>query len=210
MRRPCKKSRLDASGEETLARRHLRRGLSSSRPAFPLTGSGRTPPGSPAPTDTFARYSSCLASASLPGRVTVTALDGVGPYAYTAAEEFACLTYVFSEALFGRLGSRVFLSGLVSTGALRPLHRPLHRYCCPCLIPSRSTIYGEIQRKSPYEIMVARYGKRCAEIEFRVSELPAKVHRRTRVSKAFPGWPWPTVLSPHCPDEASEERDPDA
>ena len=36
-------------------------------------------------------------------------------------------------------------------------------------IPSRSTIYREIQRKSPYEITVARYGKRRAEMEFRVS-----------------------------------------
>ena len=36
-------------------------------------------------------------------------------------------------------------------------------------IPSRSTIYREIQRRSPYEIMVARYGKRRAEMEFRVS-----------------------------------------
>jgi len=36
-------------------------------------------------------------------------------------------------------------------------------------IPSRSTIYREIQRKSPYELMAARYGKRRAEMEFRVS-----------------------------------------
>jgi len=36
-------------------------------------------------------------------------------------------------------------------------------------IPSRSTVYREIQRKSPYELMVARYGKRRAEMEFRVS-----------------------------------------
>lgn len=36
-------------------------------------------------------------------------------------------------------------------------------------IPSRSTIYREIQRKSPYELMVARYGKRRAGMEFRVS-----------------------------------------
>jgi putative transposase len=36
-------------------------------------------------------------------------------------------------------------------------------------IPSRRTTYREIQRKSPYEIMVARYGKRRAEMEFRVS-----------------------------------------
>jgi putative transposase len=39
--------------------------------------------------------------------------------------------------------------------------------CLP--IPSRSTIYREIARKSPYEVMVARYGKRRAEMEFRVS-----------------------------------------
>ena len=36
-------------------------------------------------------------------------------------------------------------------------------------IPSRSTIYREIQRRSPYEIMVARYGKRRADMEYRVS-----------------------------------------
>ena len=36
-------------------------------------------------------------------------------------------------------------------------------------IPSRSTIYREIQRRSPYEIMVARYGKRRADMEFRVA-----------------------------------------
>jgi putative transposase len=36
-------------------------------------------------------------------------------------------------------------------------------------IPSRSTIYREIARLSPYEVMAARYGKRRAEMEFRVS-----------------------------------------
>jgi len=36
-------------------------------------------------------------------------------------------------------------------------------------IPSRRTIYREIARKPPYEVMVARYGKRRAEMEFRVS-----------------------------------------
>jgi len=36
-------------------------------------------------------------------------------------------------------------------------------------IPSRSTIYREIARKSPYDVIVARYGKRRAEMEFRVS-----------------------------------------
>jgi putative transposase len=37
------------------------------------------------------------------------------------------------------------------------------------LIPSRSTIYREVQRRSPYELMAARYGRRRAEMEFRVS-----------------------------------------
>ncbi len=37
------------------------------------------------------------------------------------------------------------------------------------LIPSQRTIYREIARRSPYEIMAARYGKRRAEMEFRVS-----------------------------------------
>src|SRR5213594_162670 len=36
-------------------------------------------------------------------------------------------------------------------------------------IPGRSTIYREIQRRSPYETMVARYGRRRADMEFRVS-----------------------------------------
>jgi putative transposase len=36
-------------------------------------------------------------------------------------------------------------------------------------IPSQRTIYREIARRSPYEIMVARYGKRRAEMAFRVS-----------------------------------------
>ena len=37
------------------------------------------------------------------------------------------------------------------------------------LIPSRSTIYREIARLSPYEVMAARYGNRRAEMEFRIS-----------------------------------------
>ena len=36
-------------------------------------------------------------------------------------------------------------------------------------IPSRRTIYREIDRRSPYEVMVARYGKRRAEMVFRIS-----------------------------------------
>lgn len=44
-------------------------------------------------------------------------------------------------------------------------------------IPSRSTIYREIERKSPYEVMVARYGKRCAEMEFRVSGIGPETSR---------------------------------
>ena len=36
-------------------------------------------------------------------------------------------------------------------------------------IPSRSTIYREIARLLPYEVMAARYGKRRADLEFRVS-----------------------------------------
>ena len=71
----------------------------------------------------------------------------------------------YHREMADRVGSRVFLSGFVSAGVLRPLHR----YCCSCLIPGRSATSREIQRKSPYEIMVARYGKRCAEIEFRAS-----------------------------------------
>lgn len=39
----------------------------------------------------------------------------------------------------------------------------------PLPIPSQRTIYREIERRSPYELMVARYGKRRAEMEFRVS-----------------------------------------
>ena len=36
-------------------------------------------------------------------------------------------------------------------------------------IPSRRTIYREIERRPPYEVMVARYGKRHADMAFRVS-----------------------------------------
>jgi putative transposase len=36
-------------------------------------------------------------------------------------------------------------------------------------IPSRRTIYREIERRPPYEVMVARYGKRRAEMAFRIS-----------------------------------------
>src|SRR5215467_15659967 len=39
----------------------------SSSTEFRLAGNGKIPPGSPAPTDTFARYSRCLARASLLG-----------------------------------------------------------------------------------------------------------------------------------------------
>jgi putative transposase len=44
-------------------------------------------------------------------------------------------------------------------------------------VPSRSTIYREIQRKSPYDVMVARYGKRRAEMEFRVSGIGPETSR---------------------------------
>ena len=44
-------------------------------------------------------------------------------------------------------------------------------------IPSRSTIYREIERMPPYEVMVARYGKRRAEMEFRVSGAGPKTAR---------------------------------
>jgi len=40
--------------------------------------------------------------------------------------------------------------------------------------------------------------------------LPAKVNKGAALSKVFPGWPWLPVPSPHCLDEASEGRDPDA
>ena len=36
-------------------------------------------------------------------------------------------------------------------------------------IPRKSTIYREVERKPVYEVMVARYGQRRAEMEFRVS-----------------------------------------
>jgi putative transposase len=41
--------------------------------------------------------------------------------------------------------------------------------CNRIKVPSRSTIYREIQRLPLYEVTVARYGKRRAEMEFRVS-----------------------------------------
>ena len=51
---------------------------------------------------------------------------------------------------------------LADANKFRPASAPLP-------IPSRRTIYREIERRSPYELMVARYGKRRAEMEFRVS-----------------------------------------
>jgi putative transposase len=36
-------------------------------------------------------------------------------------------------------------------------------------IPSQRTVYREIARRSPYEMTIARYGKRRAEMEFRIS-----------------------------------------
>ena len=39
----------------------------------------------------------------------------------------------------------------------------------PLPIPSQRTIYREIAHKPPYDVMVARYGKRRAEMEFRIS-----------------------------------------
>ena len=44
-------------------------------------------------------------------------------------------------------------------------------------IPSERAIYREIERKSPYELMVARYGKRRAEMEFRVSGIGPETFR---------------------------------
>ncbi|MGA2372333.1 MAG: Mu transposase C-terminal domain-containing protein [Candidatus Korobacteraceae bacterium] len=44
-------------------------------------------------------------------------------------------------------------------------------------IPSQRTTYREIARRSPYEIMVARYGKRRAEMEFRVSATGPETNR---------------------------------
>lgn len=47
----------------------------------------------------------------------------------------------------------------------------------PLSIPSRRTVYREIERRSPYELMVARYGKRRAEMEFRVSGIGLETSR---------------------------------
>jgi putative transposase len=44
-------------------------------------------------------------------------------------------------------------------------------------IPSRSTIYREIGRRSPYETIVARYGKRRADMQFRVSVMGPETSR---------------------------------
>jgi putative transposase len=44
-------------------------------------------------------------------------------------------------------------------------------------IPSQRAIYREIERKSPYELMVARYGKRRADMEFRVSGVGPETSR---------------------------------
>jgi putative transposase len=44
-------------------------------------------------------------------------------------------------------------------------------------IPSRSTIYREIKLRSPYDIMAARYGKRRADMEFRLSGIGPRTSR---------------------------------
>ncbi len=50
-------------------------------------------------------------------------------------------------------------------------------------IPCRRTIYREIDRRPPYEVMAARYGKRHAEMKFRVSGAgPEAVRTLQRVS----------------------------
>jgi putative transposase len=50
-------------------------------------------------------------------------------------------------------------------------------------IPSQRTIYREIARKPPYEVMAARYGKRHAEMEFRTSGAgPETIRALQRVS----------------------------
>jgi putative transposase len=51
---------------------------------------------------------------------------------------------------------------LTNENRFRPRHDQLP-------IPSRRTMYREIARRSPYEAMVARYGKRRADMEFRLS-----------------------------------------
>jgi putative transposase len=49
-------------------------------------------------------------------------------------------------------------------------------------VPSRRTIYREIARRPPYELMVARYGKHRANMEFRVSTAgPVTSHALERV-----------------------------
>jgi putative transposase len=50
-------------------------------------------------------------------------------------------------------------------------------------VPSQRTIYREIARRSPYEVTAARYGRRRAEMEFRVSGVgPATSRALQRVS----------------------------
>jgi len=44
-------------------------------------------------------------------------------------------------------------------------------------IPSQRTIYREIARRPPYDLMAARYGKRRAEMEFRVSATGPETNR---------------------------------
>ncbi|HYM74864.1 MAG TPA: Mu transposase C-terminal domain-containing protein [Candidatus Dormibacteraeota bacterium] len=59
---------------------------------------------------------------------------------------------------------------LADANQFRPAHAPLP-------IPSQRAIYREIERISPYERMVARYGKRRAEMEFRVSGIGPETSR---------------------------------
>src|SRR5262245_257034 len=43
--------------------------------------------------------------------------------------------------------------------------------------PSRNTVYREIKRMSPYEVMAARYGKRRANMEFRLTGIGPRTTR---------------------------------
>ncbi len=57
------------------------------------------------------------------------------------------------------------------------------RPAAPLPIPSQRAIYRAVERMSPYERMIARYGKRRAEMEFRVSGIgPETARALQRVS----------------------------
>jgi putative transposase len=84
------------------------------------------------------------------------------PEVKTAADEVIDELYMTEERKRVPEVHLEIVRRLADANRFRPENAPLP-------IPSQRTIYRQIERRSPHELMVARYGKRRAEMEFRVS-----------------------------------------